>query len=228
MDAASSIDRILKSPNLPSAPTVALRLLELSRDLESSTRDIVETIKADPALTVKILRSANSSYFGFRSEIKTLEQAVPIIGRTAITSLTLSFSLSNEAARKGPLKEHFEQYWLKSLVIASAAERLPQQGSAAVASELFMAGLLVDLGQLALLKTMQSDYVAILEEAEQAGCCVTEIERNHLGFDHAELGAELMRRWKLPSTLIDATSRHHAIRRAKRQKRAMTPISRRR
>ena len=103
MAVACSLEQVLKSPNLPSVPSAALRLLDLSRDLDSSTKDIVQTIKSDPALAVKILKSANSSYFGFRSEIKTLEQAVPVIGRTVVTSLALSFSLSNETVQDGPL-----------------------------------------------------------------------------------------------------------------------------
>jgi diguanylate cyclase (GGDEF)-like protein len=211
MTAASSMDRVLKSPNLPSVPAVALRLLELSRDLETSTKDIVETIKSDPALAVKILKSANSSYFGFRSEIKTLEQAVPIIGRTVITSLALSFSLSNETVQDGPLKELYRQYWLKSIVIAATAEKLPHHGSASLSSELFMAGLLVDLGQLAMLKTLRSEYASVLEASAETARPVCEVEREHLEFTHAELGAELMRRWKLPESLSIATAYHHAI-----------------
>ncbi len=210
MTATSSMDRVLKSPNLPSVPAVALRLLELSRDLETSTKDIVETIKSDPALAVKILKSANSSYFGFRSEIKTLEQAVPIIGRTVITSLALSFSLSNETVKDGPLNELYRQYWLKSIVIAAAAEKLPHHGSASLSSELFMAGLLVDLGQLAMLKTLRSEYASVLEESAETARPLCEIEREHLEFTHAELGAELMRRWKLPGSLSIATAHHHA------------------
>jgi diguanylate cyclase (GGDEF)-like protein len=209
MAAPSPLDRVLQSPNLPSVPSVALRLLELSRDLETGTKEIVETIKSDPALAVKILKSANSSYFGFRSEIKTLEQAVPIIGRTVITSLALSFSLSSEAAKDGPLKEHYRRYWLRSIVVASAAERLPHHGSSSLSSELFMAGLLVDLGQLALLKTLRSEYTAILDEAQETGQPICKLERQYLNLDHAEVGAELMRRWKLPGSLSDATSFHH-------------------
>jgi len=204
------MDRVLKSPNLPSVPSVALRLLDLSRDLETSTKDIVETIKSDPALAVKILKSSNSSYFGFRSEIKTLEQAVPIIGRTVITSLALSFSLSNEAVQDGPLKEHYRQYWLKSIVVAAAAEKLPHHGAASLSSELFMSGLLVDLGQLAMLKTLRSEYASVLEECVTSARPLCEVEQEHLAFTHAELGAELMRRWKLPASLSSATAYHHA------------------
>ncbi|MBI1311319.1 HDOD domain-containing protein [bacterium] len=209
MAAACSLDRVLQSPNLPSVPSVALRLLELTRDLDSSTKDIVTTIKSDPALAVKILKSANSSYFGFRSEIKTLEQAVPVIGRTVITSLALSFSLSQEAVQEGPLKEHYRRYWLKSLVIASAAERLPQHGPSGLSSELFLAGLLIDIGQLAMLKVLRSEYVALLNEALETGRSDYEIERERLNFDHAVVGAELMRRWKLPESLCRAAGSHH-------------------
>ena len=207
----SLLDRILKSPQLPSVPAVAIKLLDLAQDMDSSTRDIVETIKSDPALAAKILRSANSSYFSFRSEIRTLEQAVPLIGRTVTTSLTLSFSLSNEAMTDGLLAQRYKQFWLQSVVQASAAETLAGYiDKKSLAGELlFNTGLLIDLGQLAMLRVLSDDYLPVIEKLQDEDAELRQCEGEVLGFDHAEVGARLMQQWKFPQPMCDATLHHH-------------------
>lgn len=206
----SSLEKILKSPQLPSVPSVAIKLLDLAQDMDSSTREIVETIKSDPALAAKILRSANSSYFSFRSEIRTLEQAIPLIGRTVITSLALSFSLSAEAMTDGPFIEHYKQYWLRSVVQASAAESLASFiARKSMASELFMTGLLIDIGQLAMLRVLRDDYIPVVEELEDGESSLQVCEQSVLGFDHTETGAQLMHQWKFPEAMCDAARHHH-------------------
>lgn len=206
----ATLERLLKSPQLPSVPSVALRLLDLTRDPDSGTKDIVNTIKGDPALAARILKSANSSYFSFRAEVRTLEQAVPLIGRTAITSLALSFSLSQDAMSDGPLARHYQRYWLQSIVQASAAETLAKFGRKGLGSELFMTGLLIDLGRLALLRVLKSDYLVVLDEAEQTGQPLHEVELQRLGVDHAVAGAAIMTAWKLPEVLVQAALLHHS------------------
>lgn len=206
----STLDRILKSPQLPSVPAVAIKLLDLAQDMDSSTRDIVETIKSDPALAAKILRSANSSYFSFRSEIRTLEQAVPLIGRTVITSLALSFSLSTEAMADGLLAQRYKQFWLQSVVQASAAETLAGFiGRKSMSGELFMTGLLIDVGQLAMLRVLRDDYLPVIEKLQDDDAELQQCEKEVIGFDHAEAGARLMQQWKFPQPMCDATLHHH-------------------
>lgn len=204
------LDKILKSPQLPSVPSVAVKLLDLVQDLDSSTRDIVETIKSDPALTAKILRSANSSYFSFRCEVRTLEQAIPLIGRTVITSLTLSFSLSGEAMADGPLGQHYKKYWLQSVVQASAAETLASFiDRKSAASEMFMTGLLIDIGQLAMLRVLRDEYLPVIENVQSGDVDLWQAELETLGFNHAEVGSQLMKQWKFPEPMCDAARHHH-------------------
>ena len=84
------LQRILKSSQLPTVPTVALRLLELTRDPEVEVSEIVDTVKSDPAIAAKILKATNSSFFGFKSEITSLARAVPLLGTTVVTSLAMT------------------------------------------------------------------------------------------------------------------------------------------
>jgi len=204
------LTRLLSSPKLPSVPAVAVRLLELAQDPDCTTKAIVEVIKADPALAVKILKSANSSFFSFRSEIKTLEQAIPMIGRAAVTSLVLSFSLTNEAVTDERLARHYQRFWLQSIVQASAGELMAKWAGVTQASELFMTCLLLDLGQLALLKVLRAEYAPFLEQAEQTDEPLHSVEARTLGFTHVDVGASLLGQWKLPDVMCQAIRAHHS------------------
>ena len=201
--------RLTMSPKLPSVPAVAVRLLELTQDPDTNPRDIINAIKTDPGLAVKILKSANSSYFGFRSEIKTIEQALPLIGGTAITSLALSFSLANEAISDERIAKHYQRYWLQSIVQASAAECLAKYLGSVLGSEFFMTCLLVDLGQLAMLKILGKEYLPFLDSADRSGRLLHELELDTLKFSHVDVSHHLMCDWKLPAAMVQATQLHH-------------------
>ncbi len=203
-------DSILRSSQLPSLPAVAVRLLQLARDPETDVRTVIETIRSDPAICAKILKAANSSYFGFRSKVTSIERAVPLLGTTVVTSLALGFSLVDDSAAAGPMYEFYQRYWLQSLAQAAASELLSQHAAAAVECEYFLAGLLADLGHLALLKTMAKQYAPLLQTAQDGLHCLLELERQALGCDHVEVGVVLMEKWELPDPLVRAAALHHA------------------
>jgi two-component system, cell cycle response regulator len=201
--------KILASSQLPTLPSVAMKLLELARDPETEFRDVIEVVKADPAITTKILKAANSSFFGFKSPVTSIERAVPLLGTTVVTTLALSFSLVDAAMTSGPLAQHYTAYWKQSIVQAVAAEVLAEHYAKTLSSDCFLTGLLLDLGRLAILKTASQDYLPVLAQWESQGGSLPELERAQLGVDHVLIGAELMRQWKLPARLIDAVSQHH-------------------
>lgn len=206
----TSHTRIWSSPNLPTLPAVAFRLLELSRSTDTEIRDIVGLIKTDPALVAKILKSANSSYFGFSSRIHSIERAVPLLGTTVVTSLALSFSLAESATVSGPMYKHFRDYWLQSIVQAAAAELVKQHAEPGLEFEFFLTGLLLDVGRLAMLKTIPQQYEPVLVAAETQQRELHDVESELLGINHVSAGVKLMDNWRLPSALIESTRFHHA------------------
>ncbi|MBW3541008.1 MAG: diguanylate cyclase [Planctomycetes bacterium] len=205
-------ERIWSSPQLPTLPAVAVRLLELARDPEAEVRDVVAAIKADPAITARIIKTANSSFFALRSPVTSIERAVPLLGTTAVTSLALSFSVVDAAVVKVPLAEHYRQYWRQSVVQAIAADALDADNTGLGGSEQFLAGLLVDLGRLAMLRSIPNEYGALLDALATSDATepLHERERRELGIDHIEVGLKLQERWKLPRRLADALEMHHA------------------
>jgi len=203
-------ERIWSSSQLPTLPSVAIRLLEISKNPETEIREVVEVIKADPAISAKILKSTNSSFFGLSSKVTSIDRAVPLLGTTVVTSLALSFSLVEAAMTQGPLAEHYSLYWRQSVVQGVAAQLFGELSRDGLDCEYFLAGLLADLGRLAMLKTISKDYLPVLETARDERRPLLDVEREILDIDHVTVSIKLMERWQLPASLIKATRLHHA------------------
>jgi diguanylate cyclase (GGDEF)-like protein len=216
------LDRILQTRTLPSPPAVALRLIQLAPDPAVDDEALADVLELDPALSARVLRMANSAFFGLPAEVRTLDRALPVLGRGAVTSLALSFSLTDESMRAGPLSEHFRRFWLRCAVQASAAETLARFRVRLPAPELFISGLLLDLGQLALLKVVGPDYARILDQVQaaesipssqappgEARDLLSSLEQETLGLRHAEIGARILEAWGIPASICQVVRKHH-------------------
>ncbi|QDT51442.1 Diguanylate cyclase DosC [Symmachiella dynata] len=203
-------ETIWTSKHLPTLPSVAVELLKLRNDPEAGIAEVQALVRNDPAISAKILKAVNSTFFGVSSQVTSLERAVSLLGGTYVTSLALSFYLSQHASTTGPLSEYYARYWLQSVVQATAAETLGRRAKQRMESELFLAGLLLDLGQLAMLKAIPDEYQAVMTTAATQSRDLYEIEREQLGFDHMEIGVKLAETWELPETLWKFIGSHHA------------------
>ncbi|MFN0199628.1 MAG: diguanylate cyclase [Planctomycetaceae bacterium] len=201
--------KIWSSTQLPTLPAVAVRLLELIKDPETEIRDIVKVIKTDPAIAAKILKATNSSFFGFKAEVTSIERAVPMLGTTMVTSLAMSFALTDASMSQGPLAAHYQSYWKQSIVHGAVAEVLSKQSRNGLESEFFLVGLLMDLGRLAMLKTIPREYLPILEKDRDDLRDLYVREQEELGINHVDIGVQLMKNWRMPHALIVAVQSHH-------------------
>ena len=211
--AGVTAERVWNSPHLPSLPAVAVRLLEETRRPDVDLARFSELISADPALSARLLKAANSSFFGFRGEIASVGRAVNLLGAGGVVSLALSFSLSDDALKRGETADAYRAYWRRCVVQAAAAETagtLPAGGGGhAGTGDWFLAGLLCDLGRLAMLKTIPGPAVAVWAAADDDRTDHVPRERTELGFDHAAVGGKLVEHWGLPAGLAEAVRRHH-------------------
>ena len=201
--------KIWSSSQLPTLPAVAIKLLDASRNPQADIRVISNLIKSDPAIAAKILKAANSTYFGFSTKLTSIDRAVPLLGANVVTSLALSFSVVEAAMTRGPMAPLYSAYWLQSIVQGAAAETIGGHCESGLACEFFLAGLLMDIGRLAMLKTIPDAYRPVLEPAVQTAPLAV-LEQQVFAFDHAQIGAELMRHWSLPESLRIATKLQHA------------------
>jgi len=194
---------------LPSLSGVAVEILRLSRNELASMDDLAKVIKTDPALTVKMLKTVNSSLFNLNREIISIQDAVKLLGMRSVRVLALSFSLAESAQGKKGDAFDFEAYWRRSLSQAVAARQLGMAVAPRQAEEAFVSGLLADLGSVAAWRCAPDRYNEVIEQWRRHERSLQAIEEEKFGETHAALSGELMGRWGLPDTLCEAVRSHH-------------------
>lgn len=195
--------KLLDCRNLPSAPWVALRVIELAGDPKAGVAEAAAAIGGDAALSARILRIANSPLYARRRPVGNLSQALTVLGLNATLTLALGFSL---VPGTGTRPATHERVWRRSVIAALASRLLGRAAGLPQLEEVMLGGLLQDIGMLALLQVFGDEYAARIAGApDHAGLLA--VEREWLGCDHAEVGAWLARRWGLPPLLCDAIGR---------------------
>jgi diguanylate cyclase (GGDEF)-like protein len=193
---------------LPSVPAVAIQVLNLSQDPEIGTAKIAQAIARDPALTARILKVANSAWCGVRHNVTTLNQAVNLLGLNGTMSLALSFSMVRGLKTVGgPAFDHLT-YWRRSAIAANAAVSVGAGQTIVNQGELFLAGLLQDIGMMILAEALPT-YGRLAVTAANDHNALVEIELKELGADHAQVGSWFLDKWKLPESLVKAVNTSH-------------------
>ncbi|MCF8155096.1 MAG: HDOD domain-containing protein [Rhodoferax sp.] len=188
---------------MPAFPKSVQRVLELTRDVNSTPKDLVEVIDKDPVLTVKILKVVNSAYYSLPKQITSVGHAVVYLGFNTIKNLALSIAAigmlpkTNEAGFDG------QQYLLHSLATAAIAKQLGLKVDDADPMDCFIAGLLHDFGKVVLAQFMPKEFRGALEVSQQQGTSLHLALRQTLGVDHAVVGAMLVEKWRFAPHLVE-------------------------
>ena len=191
------------SRQLYTLPAVAIEVLELANGPQVDTARLKACIECDPALTTKLLRVVNSSLFGLSRRVSDLNQALAVLGTKPLKMLVLGFGLP-EPLFAGLARDVLNQYWKHTLTRAVAARELSERLWKLPGDELFVVGLLKDLGRLVLIQGLGLPYVEMLRKANWPREEVRALERKLIGFDHVQLTAGLLEQWGLPETLVAA------------------------
>ena len=189
--------------NLPSLPGVALRILELGQDPEVDAGDVADLVGKDPAMAARLLRIANSPLYARRRRIGNLRQALMVLGLNATLSLALGFSLVGGLSQGRSMD--YPMYWRRALITATTAQTLAMHFGVKPVEEFFLAGLLRDVGMLALDRALPQRYGSILDDLESISA-IEAAERAALGDDHRRVGAWLLNRWGLTDALCSAAA----------------------
>jgi two-component system, cell cycle response regulator len=195
------LERIVQSPKLPTLPAVAIRILELTQDADVSIRELADTIQNDQAIAAKVLRTVNSSFYGLRRPCTTINQALVMLGLSTVKTLALSFSLISTLRRHGDERFDHVAYWKRGLYSAAAARLIARKAAIPNSDEAFLGGLLQDIGIMAMYQTLGKPYLEILNAAPDHRS-LAQLEMAELDTQHADVGALLAQRWKLPIELI--------------------------
>lgn len=196
--------------NFPSPPGIATHIIELAQDPNIEMGKVAKAISLDSALTTKVLRIANSPLYAQRRRSENLRQALVVLGLNATLTLALSFSLVKSLRGDKPNGVNYPYYWRRALLAAVASRAVGDALSQPHGEERFLAGLLQDIGMLALDRGVPDLYRDIGEVQRQHRDLQAH-EKRRLGIDHAEAGAWLMRTWNLPERLCAAIEHSHRL-----------------
>jgi two-component system, cell cycle response regulator len=195
------LDRVLKCDRLPSMPAVAMSVIELTSSNRSSMREIAEVITNDQGLSGKVLKTVNSSFYGLSKPCTTINQSIVMLGLNAVKTLALGFSLVASLARSKGSGFDYQAYWRRGLLTGVAAKCIAAETRIGHDEECFLAGLLQDVGMVALYEALGEEYAYILQQVGDDHRQLARVELADLEMTHADLGAMLAGRWKLPPEL---------------------------
>ena len=196
--------------DLPALPEVVVRVMRMAEDPRSDAQGIARVIATDQAMAARVLKLANSAFYGLPRRVGTLSEAVVILGLRTIKNLAIAAStfelLNREIAgywlQRGEL-------WRHSLACAIGAQLIARRARLPVSEEAFVAGLLHDIGKVAIDLFVRAQFDQIMERALQDRIPFVEAEQAVLGFNHAMAGGLIAEKWNLPPLLVSVIKYHH-------------------
>ncbi len=207
----TSLDNLIKnSKELSSLPEIYIRVSELLDDESSTSEQIGTLVQSDPALAVRILKVVNSAYYGFPNEISTISQAINILGRNPLRQLLMGTVLGGVFSRLSNDVFAIDAFWQHSVHTAVIAKYCYEHIVGKFKSdEIFIAGLLHDIGHLVIAHALPDISTHIQQARTEHKHNVCAIEHNLLGFSHNEVAAAIMQQWELPVVLRQCALHHH-------------------
>jgi putative nucleotidyltransferase with HDIG domain len=206
--------RIAKAiDSLPTLPIVALRIGDAIHSKNVSVQHIAEILRTDPAMSAKLLRLVNSPYFGIPGGVNDIARAIPFVGFNTLYQLVLSISVL-ETLDTDPNGIDHRALWVHSLSVATAARELASDLRFSDEGACFTAGLLHDMGKIALARLEPVKLAAALAAVRDEGITLTEAEHRFELSPHDRVGSVLAKLWRFPATLAVPIEQHHAINRA--------------
>ncbi len=203
---------VMTTRDLPAMPQVAAKVLELASDPGTSAAQLQQVISDDQAMTGRILKIANSAMYSCSRRIRTLSEAIVMLGFNSIRSLVVTSAarnLYNTRKSRTGLKERL--LWEHSIGCAIACRLLTAERAPALAEEAFLAGLMHDIGKLVLNLRVPERFDEVVQVVYNEGRPFHVTEAELLGFDHTQVGALLVNKWRLSPLLEEAILNHHNL-----------------
>ena len=206
----NSIDSLIKGNiQLPSPPAVAIRILESVKKDDAGYDELAGIISSDPALAAKILKVANSSAYALPQKVESIQKAIAVLGVNALKNIALSFVITKDLQGGSENGFDFQTFWKRSVTAGIAADLFAVLAKRK-SDDAFVTGLLQDIGIVIMYLCRPDDYMRVLDEKNVAEEPVNVIEKNIFGFDHQEVGSEILEIWGLPENIYGPIRYHHA------------------
>lgn len=206
------VDKALASiGDIATLPEVTIKIIELVEDPKSTARDLHEIIKNDPALSVKVLKVVNSAFYGLPGQVASVDRAIILLGLSAVKNIAIAASIARLFKGKR-ISDQFSaaDLWRHSLAVAVLARHLGKLSPHPVMQdELFVAGLIHDIGTLVERQTFPDQFSDVIDQCVAGAGTFIECERDTIGADHQAFGLGLTTKWKFPRHLCAAVGYHH-------------------
>lgn len=203
------LDPVIKNiDTLPSPSLVIVELLHTIDQDDSSPAALAKSIARHQSLVARMLRMANSSFYGMPGRVENIPDAIAVLGLRTVRTLAITTGLHDGFAALSAPGFDLDAFWRHSVATASAAGALARRMKLREGSA-FVAGLLHDVGGLVLASHFPEHFAAVLRRQTENGAFIFEAEQAILGMDHADIGQLLGERWHFPPTICDAIANHH-------------------
>lgn len=209
MSLSSPQDLISEDEKIFSLPKIYFELQDALSNPDKTFQDIGDIISCDPALSARLLKIVNSPFFGFPSKIETISHAISIIGMSQLADLALATLVIYQFRGIPNSLFNMEKFWKHSMACGVAARSIAEFKGEANVERFYLAGILHDIGRLVIFKkepALARDAFFMSKEKEEN---IFLSERELMGFDHADVGGELLKAWQLPPRLVEAVAYHH-------------------
>jgi HD-like signal output (HDOD) protein len=201
--------RVERVDTLPTLPAVMKNLITLLDNPNASLKDMADFITKDPAMTSRILRAVNSPLYGFVSRVRSVTQALLLLGPNAAKGLLLGVCVCET------MQKTIAGLWEHSAGSAVMARLVAKRKDCRDIEGITIAALLHDIGKVLLAVAFPSEYKTVLAEAQERAMFVGDVERDHFGVTHAETQTWVAERWSFPQSLIEPMKYHHSPRLAR-------------
>jgi putative nucleotidyltransferase with HDIG domain len=199
---------------LHSLPDVFYRLVTLLQDPDTTNDELASVIEHDVGLTARLLQLANSAYFARPVRIDRVSVALSLLGRSALRDLLIATTVVETFRGLPEELVDMVAFWYHSVYTGMAARQLAGRCNVLHAERLFVAGMLHDIGHLAMYSACPEAMTRALEQAPFTDHGLYRVERDLLGFTHATVGAQMLRNWRMAEGLVDVAAWHHEPRRS--------------
>ena len=194
--------------DLATLPDVYVRIKRVLDDPTSSHADIAEALGTDSAMTARVLRIANSAFYGRSGTLSTISAAVGLLGTQQVHDLVLATAVIQTFSDDFPAALQPGVFWRTSLLAGCAAKLLAEQCGFLDSERMFVAGLLAQVGQIPLFEQLPTQMTELAQTAADTGRPIDRLQRDRLGYDYADVGAALFAIWQLPPGLTTPIGHH--------------------
>jgi putative nucleotidyltransferase with HDIG domain len=210
MSAEEFIQRLDAIHELPTLSAVTMKLSQLLLDINTSAQDVAEVIQYDQSIVIKMLKLVNSAFFGFSNKVSSVQHALMLLGFNTVRNAVISIDVINALKIKCKIKGFdVSTFWRHSIGVAVIGRYLDRETGNHHREDVFTAGIIHDIGKVVMAHYFADRFQAVWETMYREQLSFWDAEQRYFPINHADVGAQLAKRWHLPEPMCNVIGRHH-------------------